>query len=613
MILIENREILRKKNRELLSEISSYENKQPPKDVVIEESKRGGLTLKVAIENKMQYVHSKYDPEKDAERFVEKLEVNPEQHILFVGVGLGYHIERFHEQYPDVNYSIYEPRAEVMYAYLSTKKMPEQNLEKIIVGISPESLSMEINQLLAETKGKLQLITLPIYEKLYQKEITMIQQKAIEALKDKRNALAVNISFQKRWTINAIKNFPTVLSTPNILHDIDKKTFEGKPAIIVAAGPSLNEEFENLRYIKENGLAYIFSVGSAINALIEHGIYPDAACTYDPQDINYRVIQVIKDKNITDIPLIFGSSVGYETLEEYPGNMLHMLVSQDTISPALLGNNLITDLDYVNDAPSIAVVTYQLLSQLGCKQIILVGQNLAYVGDNHYASGIDYGRGTKAKETELEKSIYTEDVHGKKVQTNDGFNAMRHQLEMYVEMYPQIETINTTNGGAHIQGTIFKGLEEVIQKQLKKRTVEENWFSADNHYDIQLVEKNLSKLDEEKQKLGKQLKNSMRLLEDLNKQIETRIFKNIENMYGKFDASIVAIKENHFYRSFIEPMIRVQNEQLAEKIGAVRYEKNEQRKGEIVVTAFYAFLQEISANHYFAIELFEEMKQTIDV
>lgn len=80
------------------------------------------------------------------------------------------------------------------------------------------------------------------------------------------------------------------------MHDIDQKAFEGKPAIIVAAGPSLSEEFEHLKFIKENGLAYIFSVGSAINALIEHGIYPDAACTYDPKERNQNVIRIIKDR-----------------------------------------------------------------------------------------------------------------------------------------------------------------------------------------------------------------------------------------------------------------------------------------------------------------------------
>src|SRR5699024_4056088 len=119
-------------------------------------------------------------------------------------------------------------------------------------------------------------------------------------------------------------------------------------------------------------------------------------------------------------------------------------------------------------------------------------------------------------------------------------------------------------------------------------------------------EKNLMSLDNEKRKLEKLLKDSIKLLEQLNKYIDKRIFRNIEEQYGKFDKSIVRVKENHFYQAFIEPMIRVQNEKLAEEITAVRYEKDEQRKGAIVVTAFYGFIQEISMNYYFIIELFDE-------
>lgn len=45
------------------------------------------------------------------------------------------------------------------------------------------------------------------------------------------------------------------------------------------------------------------------------------------------VIQKVKDKNIANIPLIFGSTVGYETLADYNGPLLHMFTSQDTVAP----------------------------------------------------------------------------------------------------------------------------------------------------------------------------------------------------------------------------------------------------------------------------------------
>jgi len=84
-----------------------------------------------------------------------------------------------------------------------------------------------------------------------------------------------------------------VLSTPNILIE-KKEQVRGKTAIIVAARTSLNEDIEDIRHIKGNGLAYIFSVGSSINTLIYHNIYPDASTTYNPGGFNQEVLEKIK-------------------------------------------------------------------------------------------------------------------------------------------------------------------------------------------------------------------------------------------------------------------------------------------------------------------------------
>ena len=179
-------------------------------------------------------------------------------------------------------------------------------------------------------------------------------------LKDKKSGIYTSYAFQKRWIINSMKNFGDVLSTPNII--IKKKgQFKDKPAILVAADPSLNEEIENLKYIKENGLAYIFSVGSDINTLIYHDICPDAACTYDPTENNQKVFAKVKESGIKDIPMIFGFSVGYETLIDYPGEKYHMITSQDTVSNYFLKTEESDRLEIVLDAYSIAVVTLQLL------------------------------------------------------------------------------------------------------------------------------------------------------------------------------------------------------------------------------------------------------------
>ncbi len=100
----------------------------------------------------------------------------------------------------------------------------------------------------------------------------------------------------------------------------------------------------------------------------------------------------------------------------------------------------------VYDAPTIAVVTLQLLYELGFNRIILVGQNLAYRGKKRHSEGIDYSRDLTDKE--VEKGIYVKDVYGEDILTNLGFNSMRQQMEAYIKAFPNLKVINTTKGGA---------------------------------------------------------------------------------------------------------------------------------------------------------------------
>src|SRR5699024_6754053 len=155
MILIENRNILREKNRELANRIVMLENGNISQNVIVEPSKKGGLTLKIAVKDKMQYIHSKYDPEKDAERFINRIEVNPEQHILFVGTGLGYHIQQFVKKYPNTKFSIYEPIEEVLYTYVSHAQLPKRQLGYVFMGTETNQLSKDIEKLLRVSKGNL--------------------------------------------------------------------------------------------------------------------------------------------------------------------------------------------------------------------------------------------------------------------------------------------------------------------------------------------------------------------------------------------------------------------------------------------------------------------------
>lgn len=615
MILANNRTILRVKNRELLNRLIELENQVPTGNVIVESAKTGAPTLKLLLEDHAQYVHSKYNPVNEAERFISQFKMEETKHVLFIGAGLGYHIEAFIATHPGITFSIYEPNEEVLltyFAHTTLNRLAEQNLCHIFTGHHSDHIDLIVQQLSELSKGKLKIITLPVYDKIYSKQIVNLTTKIVDALKQRNKTLAINIAFQKRWIVNAIKNLPIVLNTPNILHDIDNSMFVGKPAIIVSAGPSLNEEIEHLRYIKNNGLAYIFSVGSSINALIEHGIYPDAACTYDPLEINYKVIQKIKDKKLDTIPLIFGSTVGYETLENYPGRLLHMVTSQDTIAPPLLKHNETANLDFVYDAPSIAIIMFQTLCKLGFSQIILVGQNLAFLSDKYYADGIST---TSCSEEVLEQSlanvIIVKDVHGHDVKSTEGYITMLKQFEMYIARNKHTHVVNTTRGGAAIAGSTYKPLSQLLEQQLTKKVVCHNWFEAKNNYNRNYLDSQLESMIANQKQLSISLQSTISTLEIIQQKALRKTLSTIENDYTTLNNQFKRIEQNSFYRYFMAPMFRVQYEQFIVNISSLQKEMNTINKAEKLVQE-YEYIITTHAEHYeLAVELFTEMKEQL--
>lgn len=613
MILIDNINILKSAYPNLWNRLKSLEDAMNTSSINIEETRRGDKTIWIEKDGKKLYLHSKYNPIREAEAIIaEYEEIESDTTVIFYGTGLGYHIDLFLQKYPDVDYYIYEPIPELLYAYLShnsLRKLPSLKMKDLILADNEIEARKFFNQLIDRASGKYIHVVLSSHKNIFPKEYERFLESFKGTLKDKKSHIGVNLAFQERWILNSMKNFKEVLNTPNIL--LEKKgKFQGKPAIIVAAGPSLNEEIENLRYIKEKGLAYIFSVGSAINTLIHHDIYPDAATTYDPSARNQIVFEKVKEKDIADIPMIFGSSVGYETLIDYPGKKYHMITSQDTVSNYYLKNKNEDSIYIVQDAPSIAVVTVQLLYELGFNPIILVGQNLAYKGKKRHSEGVHYSK--DVTDDEMEKGIWVKDVYGNEVLTNDGFNRMRQQMEYYIKTLPNIKVINTTKGGAHIEGTSFMELKRVIDEYLKETVVEKDWLEGNKtQYDKEYLRLQSEKMDRAYKRAYKLMDEYYDILNTIERLIRNQNFNQVEKTYVKLDKALRKIERNDFFITFVLPMNRVHYKVLAGRIDDLNEIKNPIEKGMKIVDSFKKFMDVCKIDVDRIKEVYDEMKEGI--
>lgn len=598
MALINNIALLKSHLPHVWEPLKNFEDRYAKSDEwEIVPSKSGESTLKYVQGNRSVFVHSKYDPIEEAKNFIESIEdIGKYKHVFFYGVGLGYHIEVFSKKYPKIAFTIYEPKPEVFYSYINHRSLQElnlNNLKNVYLEFQPGSEEVYINHFLNQLKDQVLFVSLPSYDRIFEEHSKAFSKRFVELLAQRKDHISTTFNYEQLWTINSAVNFNDVISTPNILRS-KKEFFKGKPAIIVSAGPSLQEEFDNLRRIKENGLAYIFAVGSANKALLANDIKPDAVTSYDPNLYNHVTFEEIIRQNITDIPLVFGSSVGFETTRLYPGPKLHFLTSQDTISPYYLGEEEIRENnEIITDAPTIAALTLEILFKLGANPIVLVGQNFAFKNDQYYSSGVNYSYRT-IELTEQEKSALeeVESVDGGTVQTFNAHTRGRAQMERYIALMSGVTKIlNTTKGGAKINGAPFIPLEELLQDQLTEKVVDHEWAqSKENNYDLVQIEQRAKFIEKEYVDLRSDIDEIVKAMRKLNSLAENKEVKHLEKLYGQFDKKIRKLLKNKYFEVYLRPMVRVQEQFLRKSITEIRVMKNPIDKANATVEGFGKFI-----------------------
>ncbi|HEY4600596.1 MAG TPA: 6-hydroxymethylpterin diphosphokinase MptE-like protein [Cerasibacillus sp.] len=559
-------------------------------------SKAGYKTIRYHVDkNQPLMVHSIYNPIREAERVIasHKDGIKDDTHIFFYGIGMGYHVEKFIEQYPNNSYSLYEPIPEVFFEmskHRDINRIIAKNIRHLYVDQHNKETLAYLEEFQTNNR-KIHLIVLPSYKNIIKEKYERFHNNIKEMILNRRINLQTDAGFQKFWVMNSIINFKTVLNTPNMLKDIDRTQFEGKPAIIVSAGPSLAEDIEYIRYIKANNLAYIFSVGSAINSLIEYDVLPDAVFTYDPKRRNKNVFKKMIENGIDHIPMVFGSSVGYETIKDYQGPKVHFITSQDKTSLYLLEEQLEFEEHLIVDSPSIAVMAFQVLTKLGTDPIIFAGQNLGYLNGRQYSKGIAYDHiPTNIDKETLDKALITTDVYGNEMKTNHSFNSMRKAIEKIAKLYTKRTFINTTKGGARIEGVPFQTIETLIRETLKQSNNTLKWWKAKNSYNEREVRIKY-------QLLKKSMKDFINIISQLDKVInnislstKVRNKTQLISELQKFDSIYNSLGNNVYYKFFVSFYIRTHVKYVANEIIRLNLEDDIFIKGKEIIELITMFI-----------------------
>ncbi|EHJ4323647.1 motility associated factor glycosyltransferase family protein, partial [Campylobacter jejuni] len=263
-----------------------------------------------------------------------------------------------------------------------------------------------------------------------------------------------------------VYNLPQMITHPSYKELLSKRKGISDTAIIVSTGPSLTKQLPLLK--KYANKATIFCADSSYPILAKHGIKPDYVCMLERTEITAEFFNHDFGEFDKDILFVCAGVVHPKAIEYLKGrNRKYLITPRYLYFPIYIK---LKYFDFLYNTPSVAHMSYFLSVLLNHKNIIFIGQDLAYAenGNSHpddYQNSANY-------ESQMYKHILTEAYGGKKeIKTHEVWIFFKQILEAMIIKY-HITTYNCTEGGARIEGTIEKpflwACENLLDKDLNK-------------------------------------------------------------------------------------------------------------------------------------------------
>lgn len=297
------------------------------------------------------------------------------------------------------------------------------------------------------------------YEKFqqdYERLALNLQETFSQAMFSKGN----NLEDALQGVGHFIHNLPAILNSPSIKELLNKRQNIAKTAIIVSTGPSLIKQLPLLKEYREKAL--IFCADSAYPILAKHNIKPDFVCMVERSDFTAEFFKHDFGDFNEGICFILVSLVHPNALN-YLKDKNYILINK-TLNFAHFMD--FKEYDFEHPLSNVACMAYSLACELGAKNIILIGQDLAY-DENGFSHPKDYQHGQDYEKDSAKFSILAYGGKGE-VLTHTTWLLFKQNLEDII-LRSSPTCYNATEGGARIEHCIEKSFRECCKELLKEK------------------------------------------------------------------------------------------------------------------------------------------------
>ncbi|EHN4641055.1 6-hydroxymethylpterin diphosphokinase MptE-like protein [Campylobacter jejuni] len=462
--------------------------------------------------------------------------------ICIYGIGNALLIKNLAKHYKHL--FVFESEIELFILALSTIDLSEELCSGKIYLVDIEEERVDIQLLILfdmkDISEYLSLYEMFVNNVYYKKFYEDIWHKADELCEKNIKVVIRNLGSNSDLSFECyshlLQNIPSMLESIPFQRILSERKNKFENAIVVSAGPSLAKQLPLLKACQDK--AVIFCADGALSMLEKEGIVPDYVTNLDFTDLAMKFFQNKENK----------TSLNILSCATYP-NLVHFLDNKSVIlrdDPLCQRFNL-NDFGYIGTGAHVSHFSYTLALALGFKNIIMIGQDLAFDKEgNSHSKGFDFGEKFSGEENidKLKVPAYA----GKgEVLTHITWNDYRIKLEYLFACNDQkAKFYNATEGGARINFTEELSFKECCEKFLTK---EKPKFELPKSLTKNRSDKLLVKF---KEKIQKDQENAKRFLDDalaLKQILENilskdfllplefleKVYQNIENFNHSLD------------------------------------------------------------------------------
>ena len=409
------------------------------------------------------YLHSRHDPRREAERACAAMGVPGVR--VFVGFGLGYHVEAALETDTDGSIVVVEPSLSAFRSALEardcTRCLGSRRVAFLVESAPDIAASIAADRLIegvefhwnAAVKAK---------HAAYCDELT----RNFEALRSRdvinRNTLK---RFGRVWVRNLSQNLRVIADSTPVRKLAMKHS--GIPAVVFGAGPSLDEAIPHARELSRRTV--IVCVDTAFRPLVHAGVVPDYVVIVDPQYWNTRHLDRVPR---TGASVISESSTHPRVFRVVPAETYFC----SSLFP--LGRTLESALEpfgQLGAGGSVATTAWDFAALLGCAPIHIVGIDLGFPSRRtHFSGGFFeermYTFCDRFQPAEQLFHRYLHDAGPYRVPATNGGDVLTDKrmivykwwFENQLKIHPDRVCYNLSAGGVRIEGFPYRPIEELL-------------------------------------------------------------------------------------------------------------------------------------------------------